>query len=275
MQNINLIYNIIKQNVTEKQLNWVDEKARDYSSIQISFVGVPRFVGKQKLNAELLSTSESAFQNWTIDRLVRLYLLLVLENNIASEVFSKQMEILFETAEINESVAIFSTLPYFQKPQLFILKATDAVRSNIGDVFDSIAFENAFPSEYFTELAWNQLVLKCIFNDKPIHRIIGLEKRTNQNLANTLSDFAHERWAAGRSVPAQVWRLVANYANDQILQDLESLFKSHKENNIIAAVLVCQQLNIQTAKNLLGKYYVNSSPILIEKLSWKYLENNE
>ncbi len=275
MQNINLIYNLIKQNVDKKQLNWVDEKANNLSSIQISFVGAPRFVGKQKLKAELLSISESAFQNWTIDRLVRIYLLLVLENNIASEVFSNQMEILFETAEINESVALFSALPYFQKPELFIQKATDAVRSNIGDVFDSIAFENAFPSEYFTELAWNQLVLKCIFNDKPIHRIIGLEKRVNQNLANTLSDFAHERWAAGRSVPAQAWRLVPNFINEAILKDIETLFISTNENNKIAAAIVCEQSTNQSAKSLFDKYFSRNDYSYKDKLNWEYLENIE
>lgn len=275
MQNIILIYNLIKQNVTEKQLKWVDEIAADLGSIQIAFVATPRFVGKQKINFEPLSSAEPTFKNWSIDRLTRVYLLLILERNTISEKFSKQMEMLFETAEINESIALFSALSFFQNPQLFIQKATDAVRSNIGDVFDSIALENAFPSEYFTELAWNQLVLKCIFNDKPIHRIIGLEKRVNQNLASTLSDFAHERWAAGRTVPAQAWRLVINFTNDAILEDLETLIKSGIENNKIAAVLVCQQSENQLVKDILEKYYIGTEPILIDKLNWEYLENIE
>jgi hypothetical protein len=275
MQNINLIYNLIKQNVAEKQQKWVDENVANYGSVQIAFVAAPRFVGKQKINNGTLLTSESIFQNWTIDRLVRVYFLLILEKNNTSEVFLKQMEILFETAEINESVALFSALPFLQNPQLFNQQATDAVRSNIGDIFDSIAFGNAYPSKYFSELAWNQLIMKSIFNNKSIHRIIGLENRSNENLANILSDFAHERWAAGRSVPAQVWRLVVNFVTDTILKDIEVLFQSESENNNIAAVLVCQESINPNAKDLLTKYYTKNSTILIGKLNWKYLENNE
>lgn len=274
MQNIELIKSIINKNTIEKQQNWLEEQTASSELFMVSFVSAPRFVGKQKLEINTPSAELLIFKNWSTDQLVRVYLLLLAEKNNPSNSFLKYIDLLFETAEIKESVALYSALPFFQNPQIFTQKATDAVRSNISDIFDAIAFDNPFPAEYFTELAWNQLVLKCIFNDKPIHRIIGIEKKANQNLANTLSDFAHERWAAGRSVPAQSWRLVINFVNEKILGDLEILFKSNKEENKIAAKLVCDNSENIVAKQLLEKYKKVKESIDSQKLNWEYLEEN-
>ncbi len=38
--------------------------------------------------------------------------------------------------------------------------------------------------------AWNQLVLKAFFTEKPIQQIIGLDERANEKLASTAYDFA-------------------------------------------------------------------------------------
>jgi hypothetical protein len=182
-----------------------------------------------------------------------------------------QIETLFDTAEINESIALFSALPLFSQPEEWLHRATDAVRSNIGDVFNSFAFGNPFAAKYFSELAWNQLVLKCIFNDKPIHLIQGIDHRANQALADMLSDFAHERWAAGRTVPAQVWRLAVNFMNERILEDMTTLFLSNDTHNKMAATLVCS--HSVSGNDLLLKYPLNNQELTLIKDGWKYLEN--
>jgi hypothetical protein len=120
----------------------------------------------------------------------------------------------------------------------------------MGPVFDAIAFGNPYPTTYFTELAWNQLVLKCIFNDKPIHLIEGIDKRSNQALANTLADFAHERWAAGRRVPSQVWRLIRNYQTETKEQDVRRLAQSVNPHDQKAAELILNNSPIEAWKAL-------------------------
>lgn len=260
------IFEIIAENTNEKELAWLEEKTQNAKSTQLAFVATPRYIGKRPISFEL---ADNQTKNWTLDRLVRVYLLLNLEN-INQEGFEEKLNTLFDTAEINESIAIYSALPLLKCPEKWLLRATDAVRSNVGDIFDSIAFNNNYPVKYFSELAWNQLVLKCIFNEKPIHQIVGLKARTNQHLADTLSDFAHERWAAGRRIPAQVWRLVTNFLTETIVKDLESLFLSKDLQNQIAATLVCSQTNNLEAKELLNKYPISINP---EMLNWEYLEN--
>ncbi len=266
------ILKIIQDNINEKELIWINSKSVNIQFLPMAFVGVPRFIEKRIIQSKLANLNGLQIQYWTLDRLVRVYFLLLLENS-AQESSVKQIETLFDTAEINESIALFSALPLFNQPEKWLHRATDAVRSNIGDVFDSFAFENPYAEKYFSDLAWNQLVLKCIFNDKPIHLIQGIDRRANQALADTLSDFAHERWAAGRTVPAQVWRLVVNFMNERILKDMTTLFLSHDIHNKIAATLVCSHSEL--GNELLLKYPLNNQELTLVKDGWKYLVDTQ
>jgi hypothetical protein len=269
-KSIEIIFKIIQENANEKELAWLDSKSTNIQLLPIAFVATPRFLGKRIIQSNTINIDGLNIQYWTLDRLVRVYLLILLENS-AHENSITQIETLFDTAEINESIALLSALPLFNQPEKWLHRATDAVRSNIGDVFNSFAFGNPYSAKYFSELAWNQLVLKCIFNDKPIHLIQGIDRRANQALADMLSDFAHERWAAGRTVPAQVWRLVVNFMNERILNDMATLFLSNDIPNKIAATLVCSQS--LAGNDLLLKYPLNNQELTLAKDGWKYLED--
>ena len=264
------VLKIIQENANKKEFIWIDSKSANIQFLPMAFVATPRFIEKRIIQSKTTNINGLQVQHWTLDRLVRVYFLLLIEQHSPASK-SSQIETLFDTAEINESIALFSALPLFSQPENWMHRATEAVRSNIGDVFNSFAFANPYPAAYFTESAWNQLVLKCIFNDKPIHLIQGIDERANQDLANMLSDFAHERWAAGRSVPAQVWRLVVNFTNERIFEDMEKLFLSNDTNNKIAATLVCSDSLI--GNDLLLKYPLNNQESLLLKQGWKILED--
>lgn len=56
--------------------------------------------------------------------------------------------------------------------------------------------------------AFAQAVLKCVFTGLDIDRIPGLAGRVTPELSRMMADFVHERIAAGRDVPAQVWPVI-------------------------------------------------------------------
>ncbi len=291
----NLLAQLIEINASEKELQWLDsQNIKDNKALQKTFVLTPRFISKKEIeivvespattkpkygtlktkalnqNADLIESERRPKQIWTLDRVVRVLLLTNVQNT-SEEDYCQTIETLFETAEINEAVALYTALPYLKYPEKWLYRATEAVRSNMGSVFDAIAFYNPYPAKYFSESAWNQLVLKCIFNDKPIHLIKDLDERANQNLANILSDFAHERWAAHRTIPPQVWRLVSKFITPTILEDISKLFNSENIQNQQAAALVCKESNNQEAKNLL---VIKQKDLAfdITQLTWKDLE---
>ncbi|WP_435356163.1 EboA domain-containing protein [Emticicia sp. SJ17W-69] len=261
------LFEQIKDFSSPKEISWIESKVNgNLQSLQTAFVATPRFVSKTPIQSTDI-INDVSINNWSLDRLVRVYLLSLLDST-DKDIYTKTLDTLFETAENNEAVALISALPFFAYPDYWLLRATDAVRSNIGLVFDAIAFQNPYPMQNFSELAWNQLVLKCIFNDKPIHRIQGLNVRANQELANSISYLAHERWAAGRTIPAQAWRLVSRFMNETIFKDICTLFVSQKPNDSIAAVLVCSETDFLPAKEELKKYHELNS----KAFSWQMLE---
>jgi hypothetical protein len=71
-------------------------------------------------------------------------------------------------------------------------------------VFEAIACDNVYPERHFTELAYNQLVLKSLFLEVPLARVRGLATRARPELARMVLDYAAERRAAGRRVPADL-----------------------------------------------------------------------
>ena len=69
---------------------------------------------------------------------------------------------------------------------------------------EAIACENPFPARHFEELAFNQLVMKSLFNGISLSRIEGLPARRSAELLRMVAAYASERRAAGRVVPEDV-----------------------------------------------------------------------
>jgi hypothetical protein len=264
------LWNLVSSFASDAEAAWLTEKASaDALQLMTAFVAAPRFVSKKiVVNAGIGGLNT---EGWSLVRLSRVWLITFLDAS-DKENYVKNIETLFDTAEMNELVALYSALSLLHFPEQWLPRATDAVRSNMGFVFDSIALHNSYPERYFSEAAWNQLVLKTIFNDKPIHLIEGLDKRANAELANTLSDFAHERWAAGRKVPAQVWRLVSHFLTEALLKDLQHLLSSNDEADRKAAALVTVESGEEAALKLLSEYPEVHQLVTEGKITWSDLE---
>lgn len=266
----------LKKALSPSNMEWVESKiSATPKELALAFVVANRKVDKLIIHCdELFKTLHEKWplQEVSSEQLVRAYFLSLLSENASTEEeYQTWMNHLFETAEINEAVSLYKFLLVSDRQTVLLPRAKEAVRSNVGNIFDAIAFYNPYPFQYFEEAAWNQLILKCIFNDKPIHLIVGLDERRNLALAETLSDFAHERWAASRRVPSQVWRLISPFVNDILAKDVEKLLQSTDERDQLAAILVIKESNHNYLKTLL----TNNLDAKFGAYSWSTLENNE
>ena len=256
---------IITRHVSQDAWDWLKEKAAVISknehtqNFMVAFAATTRKTGK--LPVVLSQTEISAIQNirphltiqyWPIDRLCRVWPLMHLDPMNPKE-YVRIIESLFPTAEMNELSALYSALPVLAYPEVWRGRCAEGIRNNIADVLESIMCNNPYPSENLDEPAWNQLVLKAIFTEKPINQIINLEKRANQNLANTLSDYAHERWAAHREINPLLWRCVGTFINEKIFPDIERIALSENAIEREAAALACAQSTYPPAMELIKK----------------------
>jgi len=202
-------------------LAWLDSEldrqraGLDEQRLAIALGSVRRRLGKHALalSAEDIAQADAwrsgwQPQLWGTDEAARVALLLATDRN-DNGAFSARVDKLCATAEINELIAYLKGFAVFPAPQALHARAREAARSSATPVFQAIACNNPYPFDYFDQPAWNQVVIKCIFVGAELESIVGLRARRNPELLAMLRDFVAERHAAGRPLPDNVHRFIA------------------------------------------------------------------
>ncbi len=179
-------------------------------SFRAALASVPRRLGEHAGERSVPpSLASVARPHWALVDYLRLALVLrALEVTPASEHASVVLS-LFEAGESGEQVSILRTLSLLPEPERFVQTGLQACRTNAKDVFEAIVCENPYPAAHFPERGFNQAVLKAIFMEISARRIEGLEARIEPELQRMATDFASERRAAGRPVPADTDYIIA------------------------------------------------------------------
>jgi hypothetical protein len=150
------------------------------------------------------------FERWTLEDAGR-WLLLVGRHRAAAsgDAFTADAIACFEQGDAREQTSWLRAVTLLPEPRRFLPHVIDSCRTNILPLFEAVACENPYPAAYFPELNFNQMVLKALFNGIPLSRVVGLPGRLNSELARMASDYAAERRAAGRTVPADISMVTA------------------------------------------------------------------
>ncbi|MHC2991504.1 hypothetical protein OB13_07875 [Pontibacter sp. HJ8] len=279
------LLSILRKSISPEALDWLTQKLELLSGnaadkdLYLAFSSAPRFTGKNLLKVEESDLLEAERlrpgfdpSRWTVDQAARTLLLLALPHDDEKVLASKLFR-LFNTADMGELVALYASLHLLPYPHAFVKQAAEGVRTNMGNVFEAIALDNPYPADYFEEGAWNQMVLKTVFVGKPLYRIYDLEKRSNPTLARILSDYAHERWAAGRSVTPELWRPVGPFIDERIIEDIKKLFAHPDVLQHQAAALACAQGSYLPARELLENYPDLKKQVETGELNWNLIGN--
>ncbi|GAB3008318.1 hypothetical protein GCM10027284_28500 [Cyclobacterium sediminis] len=241
----------------------------------LSFSQASRHFSKHPMDLpiETLQKAEAirngfSLNNWTGLQTARVILVLEAFSEDHEKWF-EDMEKLFESADIHEQEALYAALPIYPFQEKFTKRAAEGLRSNMTSVFDAIALNNPYPADYFSEQAWNQMVLKAIFMQRPLYRIVGIEQRQNVNLATTLVDYIHERWSAGRNVIPELWRFLSPFVDEEIVGLLEKVGEKGDELEKYAAALACHESDNLAAKELLTKQPEIKEKIENGEINWE------
>ncbi len=244
-------------------LDWLHEQREEIATgaprrtFYTSFSAVTRYIDKHDLNlsTEDLNAADEARSgwqpvNWSADQAGRTLIVLSLPHENKDE-YLHVLDRVFTHADVGESVALYQALPLLPYPEAHRDRAAEGVRTNMTSVLEAVAHRNPYPAEHFDEGAWNQMVLKLIFEGSPLYPIHRLDERANPTLARMLVDYAHERWAADRSVPPELWRLVGPYAQASALDDLERVLHDGTAAEREAAALALSASPVARAETLL------------------------
>ena len=200
----------------------------------------------------------------------RIFLLAtVLEEN--PDFFTSKVANLIQIADTTELETVLKFLYLLPHPENFIHTATEALRSNILSVFNAIALNNPYPGLYFNDQQWNQMYLKAAFVETDLSQIIDIEKKANAELARIISDYAHERWAASRTINPLFWRPVSHFLNPTLLKDMKRLLESTDQKEKYAAALCCLESNSVEATVLINSYPELRKEIEQKNINWTNL----
>lgn len=265
-------------------LEWLQEQREEIARgaprrvFYTSFSAVPRYIDKHELDLSdadrnAADEARTGWQpaGWSATQVGRTLIVLSLPHE-DREAYLETLDRVFTHADVGESVTLYQALPLLPYPESHRDRAAEGVRSNMTSVLEAVAHRNPYPAEHFDEPAWNQMVLKLLFEDSPLYPVYRLDERANPTLARMLLDYVHERWAADRSVPPELWRLVGPFAEDQALDDLERALREEGPPAAREAVaLALAQSSADRADTLLR----DAAPELREaietgSLSWEH-----
>ncbi len=264
------------------QAAWLDAQATaitagaDGAALDIAFGLAPRKLGKAALalDGQDLAAADRAVQGWSprgwsVADAARVLLLCSLPGG--GQAFAERFRALCQSADMAELVALYRGLPLYPEPAALLAQVGEGLRSNMRAVFEAIAQHSPFPKKHFDPHRWNHMVLKALFIDSPLAPIQGLDERANPELARIMCDFAHERWAAGRPVPHEIWRCVGPFAAGPMLGDLEHALLRGTDLERQAAALGLAACPEPRAAAILGHAPELVQDIAADTLNWQSL----
>lgn len=144
------------------------------------------------------------FGRWDHADFLRLDLLLTRAAVLGEAACAAAAVACMEAGDAAEQQSWLKGVSLLPAPEQYTALVIDACRTNILPVFEAVAQGNPFAARFFPDRNFNQMVLKALFNSVPLAGIQGLADRKNPELTRMASDYADERRAAGRTVPADI-----------------------------------------------------------------------
>lgn len=185
------------------------------SALLGAFTAASRRVGKSALSLDdaELARLRAAGVDWPVAaRLDELWRVTLLVGAAARSDGERLVADAYRGGDTDERRAVLRALPLLSARERFAALAADACRTSVRPIFEAIACENPYAARHLGALEFNQMILKALFLDVPLARVVGLDRRPNAELTRMARDYAAERRAAGRAVSADLARLAAEHA---------------------------------------------------------------
>jgi hypothetical protein len=117
-----------------------------------------------------------------------------------------ELEDLYFFGDSDERRAILRALGVLGVDDGGMVLVRDAIRTNDGRLLAAALSPAAMARLSDRSLA--QAVLKCVFSGVPLAGIEGLRERSSPEMSRMLAGYVHERIAAGRAMPGELWAFI-------------------------------------------------------------------
>ncbi|WP_079242082.1 EboA domain-containing protein [Chryseobacterium indologenes] len=251
-----ILYSLLPTRLSEARLNWMKTVMlfENEDLFFLNFGLIPRMIPSdspewepsEKIILEQLYPGLTSGQ-WNLQQLCRCLLMAHIPED-QNVIIIKQLT---QSADIGELTCIYKGIFFLENAFEFVPLVEEGLRTNMTSVFDSIALLNPFAAKYLPLDSWNQLVLKALFMWRPLYRITNLDLRKNEKMAFLATDYIHERWAAGRAVSPEIWRLMDGFLNKDVTACLLKVIEFGDPLSKNAAIILLRENASNTCNNIL------------------------
>lgn len=188
--------------LTGEQSRWLSAARErvhdDPGAIRTLFPAVGRQVGREHLNPWADPRDPRA---WTFDDTARVLLLIAMGPPARDHIAE-----LYRHGDRAERRGVVRALPYLEDCPAATAIVERTLRCDDAQLVAAVLHPHTLARMHQDTLA--QAVLKCVFIGVPLH---GVDIPVTPALSAMLARYAHERVAAGRDVPADVWPLIQRH----------------------------------------------------------------
>ncbi|WP_298769806.1 EboA domain-containing protein [uncultured Shewanella sp.] len=185
-------------NIDSLAANWCHYSAqagREYADLQ--------------MQEELMAwQAESGLFKMTLIETIRLQLLAYTLLHLLPSLRFKLFKYCVRYSDDNEKQAVVKGLELLDRNGSCKALIVDLCRTNNTALFAAIALSNAWPAKHFSDVEFEQMLLKALFSDFNIDLIVGLKKRHSQRLSQLAFDYLSERALAQRSWPCSIYSAI-------------------------------------------------------------------
>jgi hypothetical protein len=197
---------------------WLDaaeeEIGRDRSAILRHLPAAARRVGRGPLDGDTEPTAsgdmagaEVDLAGWTVDDAARAVLLLAIP--LDGDALAAMLADLYRHGDAAERRGILRALAVLPVGAAALDLVREALRTSDDHLIEAAL--GPYAARHLEPDLWRQAVLKCVFNGIHLRTVAELHELADRELARMLADYAHERIAAGRGVPADIWPVMDRF----------------------------------------------------------------
>lgn len=199
---------------------WLDEAraevARDPDSVTRAFALAGRRVGRGPRRPE---TDPGGVVHGTVDDAARAALVVALTDAVGATACAARLVALYRQGDGAERRGVLRGLDALEeRGDLGRTEGTELVAAGLDLAADALrtndpslvaAAVGPFGSRHLDQHTWRHAILKLVFQGVSLDAVSDLAARTDDELDRMARDFAAERRAAGRPVPADLDRLTS------------------------------------------------------------------
>ncbi len=156
------------------------------------------------------------------------------EARVEAEALARE---LYSGGDLRERAGALRGLAVVGRSAAALDAVLDACRVTAVELFEAAIAENPYSARILPDEEFRKVVLKCAFVGVSLDRVIGLETRADAELSRMLLSYVSEREVAGRSVPPDIWPVVALHPTPGLAAKLCGYLEHPSETHRAAAAL--------------------------------------